>query len=47
MSFDFLATREQTYDGIVALDLIEHFAKEELLGCSRRSGLRSSQAAAC
>ena len=30
-AFDFLAAREETYDGIVALDFIEHFSKDELL----------------
>ena len=30
-AFEFLASRQQTYDGIVAVDFIEHFAKEELL----------------
>jgi len=30
-AFEFLASHEGTYDGIAALDLIEHFAKDELL----------------
>ena len=30
-AFDFLAPREETYDGIVALDFLEHFSKDELL----------------
>ena len=30
-AFEYLASRRETYDGIVALDFIEHFAKEELL----------------
>jgi 2-polyprenyl-3-methyl-5-hydroxy-6-metoxy-1,4-benzoquinol methylase len=30
-AFDFLATRADAYDGIVALDFIEHFAKDELM----------------
>jgi 2-polyprenyl-3-methyl-5-hydroxy-6-metoxy-1,4-benzoquinol methylase len=30
-AFDFLATRREMYDGIVAVDFLEHFHKDELL----------------
>jgi 2-polyprenyl-3-methyl-5-hydroxy-6-metoxy-1,4-benzoquinol methylase len=30
-AFEFLTTHRETYDGIVALDLIEHFRRDELL----------------